>query len=235
MAPKMNYIEYNLQTIRKRIAAAAAACSRPPEEIVLLAISKTFPSESIYRAARAGLRKFGENRVQEAEDKIAYFREILKLEWHLVGHLQSNKARRAAELFDVIHSLDSVKLAAKLNQAGLEIGKTVSVLLQVDLGGEETKFGAKSAQIREILEAMSSFKGIRLDGLMTIPPFFEDPERARPYFGELRELSERLESEEPGCLGQRQLSMGMSHDFEVAIQEGATIVRIGTAIFGSRQ
>jgi pyridoxal phosphate enzyme (YggS family) len=178
--------------------------------------------------------KFGENRVQEAEGKIPYFREMLKLEWHLVGHLQSNKTRPAAELFDVVHSLDSVKLAAKLNQASLELGKTLSVLLQVDLGGEETKFGADPDHIREIVEAMPDFKGLRLDGLMTLPPFFEDPEQARPFFAKLRELRETIESEQPGCLGQCHLSMGMSHDFEAAIREGATIVRIGTAIFGSR-
>ena len=181
------------------------------------------------------MNKFGENRVQEAEGKIPYFRDILKLEWHLVGHLQSNKTRRAAELFDVIHSIDSVKLASRLNQASLEIGKTLSVLLQVDLAGEETKFGADPVQIREIVEAISGFTGIRLDGLMTIPPFFEDPEQARPYFAKLRELREMLESEQPGCLGLRHLSMGMSNDFEAAIREGATIIRIGTAIFGSRQ
>lgn len=231
----MNTIACNIQLIRERIARAAAACGRSPEEIALLAISKTFPNEYISEAVKAGVHKFGENRVQEAEGKIPCFREIPKLEWHLVGHLQSNKTRRAAELFDVIHSLDSVTLAAKLNQASLEMGKTLSVLLQVDLGGEETKFGAEPAQIREIIEAMSSFRGIRLDGLMTIPPFFEDPEQARPYFVKLCELRETLESEQPGCLGQRHLSMGMSNDFEAAIREGATIVRIGTAIFGSRQ
>jgi len=231
----VNNIVRNIQSIRERIARAADACGRSAGEIALLAISKTFPKESISQAAEAGVNKFGENRVQEAEGKIPYFRDILKLEWHLVGHLQSNKTRRAAELFDVIHSIDSVKLASRLNQASLEIGKTLSVLLQVDLAGEETKFGADPVQIREIVEAISGFTGIRLDGLMTIPPFFEDPEQARPYFAKLRELREMLESEQPGCLGLRHLSMGMSNDFEAAIREGATIIRIGTAIFGSRQ
>jgi pyridoxal phosphate enzyme (YggS family) len=230
----MDPIAHNIQSIREKIEAAAAACGRPAGEITLLAISKTFPKEFILRAAEAGIDKFGENRVQEAEGKIPYMDKNLKLEWHLVGHLQSNKARRAAELFDVIHSLDSVKLAAKLNQAALEIGKKISVLLQVDLGGEETKSGVEPAGIREIMDAAAACKGLRLDGLMTIPPFFEDPERTCPYFQRLRELGERLESEQPGCLGQRHLSMGMSHDFETAIREGATIVRIGTGIFGSR-
>jgi pyridoxal phosphate enzyme (YggS family) len=228
-------IAHNIGLIQERIASAAAACGRPAGDILLLAISKTFPNESVYQAAQAGLRRFGENRVQEAEGKITYFREVLELEWHLVGHLQSNKARSAAGLFDVIHSLDSIKLAAKLSQAGLEIGKSISVLLQVDLGGEETKFGADPDQVLEIVEAVSDFDGIRLDGLMIIPPFFEDPEKTRPYFAELRKLSEKLESQNPGCLGQRHLSMGMSHDFEAAIREGATIVRIGSAIFGWRR
>jgi pyridoxal phosphate enzyme (YggS family) len=230
----MNSIARNIQLLQERITNAAAACGRSAGEIVLLAISKTFPQESIYQAVDAGIRQFGENRVQEAENKIPAFPESLNLEWHLVGHLQSNKARRAAELFDMIHSIDSVKLAAKLNQICLEIGKTLPVLLQVDIGKEESKFGATQDQVRELVEAVSGFKGIRLDGLMTIPPFFEDTEFVRPYFVKLREWKERLESEQPGCLGRQHLSMGMSHDFEVAIQEGATIVRVGTAVFGPR-
>jgi PLP dependent protein len=230
----MNSIAHNIQEIRERIANAAAGCGRSPGEIQLLAVSKTFPVESISHAIHAGLRQFGENRVQEAEGKILYFKETTTLQWHLVGHLQSNKARRAAELFDVIHSIDSLHLAQKLNEASREIGKTLSVLLQVDLGGEETKFGAEPGRIREIASAISGLKELRLDGLMTMPPYFEDPEKVRPYFAGLRELRETLESEQPGCLGQQHLSMGMSHDFEAAIQEGATIVRIGTAIFGLR-
>jgi hypothetical protein len=231
----MNDIARNIQSIRERMARAAAACGRAPEDVALLAVSKTFPIESILMAAEAGIHKFGENRVQEAEGKIPRLPKTPKLEWHLVGHLQTNKARRAAELFDVIHSLDSIKLAAKLNQTSLQTGKILSVLLQVDLGGEETKFGADPARIREMVDAVSGCRGLRLNGLMTIPPFFEDPAKARPYFAKLRRLRETLESERPGCLGQRHLSMGMSHDFEEAIQEGATILRIGTAIFGSRQ
>lgn len=217
------------------MAKAAAACGRSPDDISLLAISKTFPREFIVRAAEAGIHKFGENRVQEAEDKIPYLGEIPGLEWHLVGHLQTNKAKRAAELFDVIHSLDSVKLASKLNQASLEIGKVLSVLLQVDLGDEATKFGTDPGRIRETVAAIPGYTSLRLNGLMTIPPFFEDAEKVRPYFARLREIRDELESEQPGCLGQKHLSMGMSHDFEQAIQEGATILRIGTAIFGRRQ
>lgn len=230
----MNSIIQNIRSIRERIARAASACNRAPESITLLAISKTFPKELISLAVDAGIRQFGENRVQEAEDKIPHFSGNPRLEWHLVGHLQSNKTRRAAELFDVIHSLDSVKLAGRLNQSCLEINKVVSVLLQVDLGGEETKFGAPPNHLREIMDAIAAMKGLRLDGLMTIPPFLPDPEHVRPYFQSLRTLKDALESETPGCLGRQHLSMGMSHDFEVAVEEGATIVRIGTAIFGSR-
>ncbi len=213
---------------------AAASCGRSAEEIILLAITKTFPPELITQAVDSGLRRFGENRVQEAEKKILYFREVYSLEWHLVGHLQSNKVKRAVELFDVIHSIDTIRLAAKLNQTSLDSGKSLSILLQVDLGQEKTKSGAQLHQIRDIIVAASNYQGLRLDGLMTIPPFFEDPEETRPYFAQLRELRDSLESEMPGCLGQRHLSMGMSHDFEVAIQEGATIVRVGSAIFGER-
>jgi pyridoxal phosphate enzyme (YggS family) len=230
----MDHIARNIWSIRERIAAVAGKCSRSPDEISLLAVSKTFPPEFIARAAEAGMHQFGENRVQEAETKIPPLRKIQGLEWHLIGHLQTNKAARAAELFNVIHSVDSVKLAAKLSQASIEMGKTLSVLLQVDLGDEETKFGAEPRQIHELVEAATNFGGLRLNGLMTIPPFFDDPEDVRPYFAKLRELRDKLDSEEPGCLGLKHLSMGMSHDFEQAIQEGATILRIGTAIFGQR-
>jgi PLP dependent protein len=213
---------------------AAISCGRAPDEIALLAVSKTFPSESIQQAAEAGLHQFGENRVQEAEGKILRLRHTLNLEWHLVGHLQSNKAKRAVELFDAIHSLDSIHLASRLSQAGIEMGKIQSVLIQVDLGHEETKFGADPEHIREILEAASRLRGIRVDGLMTLPPFFDDPEKSRPFYARLREMRDALDSEQPGCLGRKHLSMGMSHDFEEAIREGATIIRVGTAIFGSR-
>ncbi len=231
----MDYIARNIRSIRERIAKAADRCGRSPDEISLLAISKTFPQEFIVRAAEAGIGLFGENRVQEAETKIPYLRSIPALQWHLVGHLQTNKGKRAAELFDVIHSVDSVKLAARLNQACVELGKTLSVFLQVDLGEEATKFGADPNQVSELVEAVGNLGSLQLNGLMTIPPFFDDPEHVRPYFARLRELRNRLESEQPGCLGLRHLSMGMSHDFEQAIQEGATILRIGTAIFGQRE
>ncbi|HSW39609.1 MAG TPA: YggS family pyridoxal phosphate-dependent enzyme [Acidobacteriota bacterium] len=231
----MNHIAHNLSAIRERIARASQASGRAPEEVLLLAISKTFPVELIEQAVESGQCRFGESRVQEAEGKIPPLRAIPNLEWHLVGHLQSNKARRAAELFDVIHSLDNVKLAARLDQACREMGKKISVLLQVDLGGEETKFGTPPEKTAEIIKALAAFPSLHLDGLMTIPPFLDDPEQVRPYFRMLRAIKDDMEARNPGCLGKRHLSMGMSHDFEVAISEGATIVRIGTAIFGSRQ
>lgn len=227
-------IAQNIRKIRARIANTALACGRSPESITLLAITKTFPVETISRAIEAGQRHFGENRVQEAEPKILALASRAHLEWHMVGHLQSNKARRAAEVFDVIHSVDSIKLAEKLGQTSVTLGKQLSVLLQVDLGHEPTKFGIDPKEIREILAAILNLKGIRVNGLMIIPPFFENPEQARPCFAQLRDLRDALESEQPACLGQQQLSMGMSHDFEVAIQEGSTLVRIGTAIFGER-
>lgn len=230
----VNEIAENISKVRDRIAAAAAACGRKPENITLVAVSKNFNQDTISSAIAAGQSHFGENRVQEAESKIPQFRSVPDLTWHMIGHLQSNKAQRAAELFDVVHSVDSIKLARKLSQAALAIGKTLSVLIQVDLGHEETKFGAERSQVVEIAAAIRPLGGLRLDGLMTIPPFFEDPERTRPYFVALRELRQSLEQEQPGCLGRGQLSMGMSHDYEVAIQEGATIVRVGTAIFGER-
>lgn len=232
--PQQIEIAENMLRIRARVAAAAVASGRLPEDVRIIAVSKTFPVEAISAAAGAGQIRFGENRVQEAQSKILHFRGRHSLEWHLVGHLQSNKARKASELFDVIHSVDNLNLAERISQSCLEMGKQISVLLQVDLGGEETKFGAVPAGVPELVERIAGLKGIRLDGLMTLPPLFENPELTRPYFAHLRELHEMLESANPGCLGQQQLSMGMSHDFEIAIQEGATMVRIGTSIFGAR-
>jgi PLP dependent protein len=232
---QVNDIALNIRRIKERIAIAAEACGRSAEEITLLAVSKSFPKESIAQAVDSGARRFGENRVQEAEGKILQFDKDLNLEWHLIGHLQSNKARRAAELFGLIHSIDSAKIAGKLDQECMDLGKILPILLQVKLGGEETKFGADSNGVWELCEAISNYKNLRIDGLMAIPPFFDNQDDARPYFAQLRELGEKLESARPGCLGRRHLSMGMSHDFEAAIQEGATIVRVGTAIFGERQ
>jgi PLP dependent protein len=229
----MNDIALNIEEIRRKIDRAAASCGRSADEITLLAISKTFAEEHIIQAVESGLERFGENRVQEAESKILHLGSR-NLEWHLVGHLQTNKARKAAELFDMIHSIDSIKIAEKLDQACKEIGKILPVLAQVNIGAEDSKSGVDASEIRNLIEAIINFKNLHLDGLMAIPPYLENPEEVRPHFARLRDLGEALESEQRGCLGHRHLSMGMSHDFEAAIQEGATIIRVGTAIFGTR-
>jgi pyridoxal phosphate enzyme (YggS family) len=230
----LSAIGERLLKVRERIAAAAMGVGRRPEEVQLVAISKTFPPEAITEAIAAGQNAFGENRVQEAETKIPRLADWPGVEWHLVGHLQSNKVRRAAEMFDCIQSLDSAKLARRLSEIAHQLEKRIPVLLQVDLAREETKHGADPDELPAILEVLGGQNWLRPDGLMTIPPYLEDPDDVRPYFARLREIRDSLESGRPGCLGKRHLSMGMSHDFEAAIREGATIVRIGTALFGER-
>jgi PLP dependent protein len=226
-------IASNLAAVRARIAQAAAASQRSPDDIRLVAVSKTFGLDSIRAAIAAGQRDFGENRVQEALPKI----EALAAEpvrWHLIGHLQSNKAKKAARPFDAIHSIDSVDLLKMVDEAARDSRRSPELLVQVDLAGEATKFGAPVDTARAILEAATSLSSARVVGLMVLPPFSEDPEDARPYFRRLRELRDDClrEGIPPAML--RELSMGMSHDFEIAIAEGATLVRVGTAIFGSR-
>jgi pyridoxal phosphate enzyme (YggS family) len=220
--------------VRERIARAAERAARRPGDIRLVAVSKTHPPEAVREAFAAGVRDFGENRVQEAEPKIAGTADLREsgLRWHLVGHLQSNKARRAAALFEVVQSLDSLDLASRLARSGAEAGRPVRALVQVDLAGEETKFGLPEEELLPVLEALRGKEGLRIEGLMVLPPFFEEPERARPYFRRLRSLHDQAQA--AGLLEGRELSMGMSHDFEAAIEEGATIVRVGTAIFGER-
>jgi pyridoxal phosphate enzyme (YggS family) len=221
--------------VRERIARAADRVARRPGEVRLVAISKTHPPEAVRAAFAAGVRDFGENRVQEAEPKIAATADLREsgLRWHLVGHLQSNKARQAAALFEVVQSLDSLDLAFRLARLGAEAGQPVRVLVQVDLAGEETKSGLPESELLPVLEALRGREGLRIEGLMVLPPFFEEPERARPYFRRLRSLHDRAQA--AGLLEGRELSMGMSHDFEAAVEEGATIVRVGTAIFGERR
>lgn len=224
-----------IEHVRGNIAAAAKRCQRSPQEIILVAVSKTHPAGSVREAIAAGVANFGENRVQEAESKIP---EIGRdaAHWHLIGHLQSNKARRAVELFNVIHSLDSVSLARRLERVCEEIDrKELPVLIQVDLGHETTKTGIEESAVRELAATVRECARLKLIGLMTLPPFFDDPEKVRPYFRRLRKLRDELCTE--GLFGDRQgdLSMGMTHDYEVAIEEGATMVRVGTAIFGERE
>ena len=223
-----------LTAVRGRMAAAANACGRKPEEVKLIAISKTHPASVIRTLIELGASDLGENRVQEAEEKIAEIGSE-HVRWHLVGHLQANKARRAVNLFEVIHSLDSLDLAQRLDRlCGEEGREKLPVLIQVDLGHEETKSGIDESELTQMVEGLKSLTHLELIGLMTLPPFFDDTEQSRPFFRRLRELRDELESR--GAFGGRrgELSMGMTHDFEVAIQEGATMVRIGTAIFGER-
>ena len=220
-------ISENLNDIRRRISAAAARSGRRENEVKLVAVSKTHPAETLREAIAAGVSVFGENKVQEAEGKIA---EIGRrgAEWHLIGHLQSNKARKAVQLFDFIHSVDSVDLAQRLERiCGDERRESLSVLVQVDLALEATKSGVPESGLPELVEVIRGCRHLMLEGLMVLPPFFDDPEVTRPFFRRLRELRDELI---PGG----HLSMGMSHDFEVAIEEGATIIRVGRAIFGSR-
>ena len=224
--------------VKERVAAAARECGRDPEEVTLIAISKTHPASVIKELIELGATDLGENRVQEAETKIPEVGRSeagLTTRWHLVGHLQANKARRALGLFDVIHSLDSIELARRLDRLCVEVGReSVPLLIQVDLGHEETKSGVDEKELVELAGTVQQLERLELIGLMTLPPFFEDPKQARPYFRRLRELRDELADK--GAFGERsgELSMGMTHDFAVAIEEGATMVRIGTAIFGER-
>ncbi|HEY7391552.1 MAG TPA: YggS family pyridoxal phosphate-dependent enzyme [Bryobacteraceae bacterium] len=212
-----------MEAVRERIARAAERAGRDPAQILLLAVTKVFPAAAIRDGYALGLREFGENYVQEFEGKAAEVRDLAGARFHLIGHLQSNKSRKAAELFDVIQTVDSAKLARRLN----EDGKRMEVMLEVKLAGEEAKSGAAPEELPELVAAVRGCANLRLRGLMTMPPWSEDTERSRPYFRRLRELAERHELAE--------LSMGMSNDFEVAIEEGATCVRVGTALFGKRK
>jgi hypothetical protein len=225
-------IRENLEKVRDEIVKSALACGRDPTAVTLLAVSKTFGPEVIDVAADAGQKAFGENRVREAEGKIPLVRSP-GIEWHLIGHLQSNKARRAVQLFDVIQSVDSEKLARMLDRNAAEQGKRLPVFVEVNVGGESQKSGVPPSELPQILNVVASLDHLELRGLMAIPPWNDDPEMSRPYFRRLASLLGEVNRSRPVPL--RQLSMGMSHDFKVAIQEGSTLVRVGTAIFGKRQ
>ena len=217
----------NLAEVRTQIAHAAQKANRNADEIKLVAVSKTHPNNILREAIDAGANVLGENKIQEAEDKITEIgRE--SAEWHLIGHLQSNKARKAVKLFDVIHTLDSLELAERLERICIEENRaSLSVLVQIDLGAEATKNGVKLEDLPELVAFLKTCERVKFDGLMIIPPYFEDVETVRPFFRNLRELRDKI-------LPNGELSMGMSHDFSVAIEEGATIIRVGTAIFGER-
>ena len=227
-AQAKNYLRENLAEVARKIEQAANKVGRKPNEIKLIAVSKTHPTEILQAAINVGATVFGENKVQEAEGKIALIgRETV--EWHLIGHLQKNKARKAVQLFDVIHTLDSIELAERLERICQEEEREkLSVLAQVDLANEATKNGVAEADLPQLIEFLQTCECLKLNGLMIIPPFFEDAEKVRPFFKRLREIRDEV-------LPSSELSMGMSHDFEIAIEEGATLVRVGTAIFGERE
>lgn len=226
-------IESRFSQIRQRVEAAAERSGRPRSSVRIIAVSKYRTVEEIEEALRAGVTEIAENRVQEADRKHPLLKDK-KLIWHLVGHLQGNKANRAVQMFDWIHSLDSVKLAERIDRLAAEIGKRQRVLVQVDLAGEEAKSGLPAAGLFEDLEQMGKLEHLNVEGFMVLPPFLSDTEDVRPYFSRLRDL--RDEARKRGIFAGplAELSMGMTHDFEVAIEEGATMVRIGTALFGER-
>jgi pyridoxal phosphate enzyme (YggS family) len=229
-------IAQNLAQVRERIAVAASRAGRRPEDIALMAVSKTFPAERIREAYEAGLRLFGENRVQEFSGKIDPLRDLHNAEWHLIGHLQTNKAAKAVELFAAVDSVDSLRLAQKLNASARQLEKKIAVLIEINVGGEAAKSGLppESRELDELLMGAPGLGHLEFRGLMTVPPFTEDPQRARPYFRKLRELRDQIKGRGLPAVSMDALSMGMSHDFEVAIEEGSTCVRVGTAIFGGR-
>ncbi len=229
-------ISENIARVRRRIDAAARRAGRDPSAIALMAVTKTHPPEHIREAYEAGIKLFGENRVQETAGKAEALRDLKNAEWHMIGHLQSNKAAKAAELFGVVQSVDSLRLAQRLNAAAQELGKKPTVLVEINVGGEAAKSGIAigSEELQEILQAAPGLEHLEFRGLMTVPPFTEDPEQARPYFRKLRQLRDAIASRKLPAVRMDVLSMGMSHDFEVAIEEGSTCVRVGTAIFGER-
>ena len=229
-------VKENIAIIRERIDAAMHRSGRHADEIALMAVTKTHPVESVREAYVAGLRLFGENRVQEFTAKAAGVAD-LDAEWHMIGHLQTNKAAKTAELFGAVDSVDSLKLAEKLDAAAQKLNKRLPVLIEVNVGGETAKSGVApdSSELEELLLAAPRLEALQFRGLMTVPPFTEDPEGARGFFRKLRELRERIARRKLSAVSMDVLSMGMSHDFEVAIEEGSTCVRVGTAIFGERE
>jgi PLP dependent protein len=229
-------IHQNVAAVQERISAATRRSGRDPDEVALMAVTKTVPIERIREAYDAGIRFFGENRVQEFATKAAALGDLRNAEWHMIGHLQTNKAGKACELFSAIDSVDSLRLAEKLNPAAGHLGKRLPVLIEVNVGGEKAKSGVvpESADLEELLVAAPKLSQLEVRGLMTVPPFTEDPQLARPYFRKLRELRDQIAARQLPGLTMDVLSMGMSHDFEIAIEEGSTCVRVGTAIFGKR-
>ncbi len=226
-------IEHNLAAIEERIRAAAIESRRDPDEIRLIAVSKTVPAERVREAVQAGAHILGENYIQEAREKVEALKET-PASWHFIGHLQTNKAKYVVRFADLIHSVDRIKLAAELDKQAHKLGKVQPILIQVNVSGETTKSGTAPEDLRELLQEASQLPNISIQGLMTLPPFFDDPKGARPYFRRLAELRDEMAALNIENISVKELSMGMTGDFEAAIAEGATMVRIGTAIFGAR-
>jgi len=226
-------IAANIEKIRQRIAAACARSGREPHSVALMAVTKTVPAERILQAVDTGITLLGENYVQEAREK----HELLggRARMHLIGHLQTNKAKYAVRLFDCVHSVDRLELAQELNKRAKAVNRTMDILIEVNVSGEETKNGVSPAQVRELIGRIAGLENLSVRGLMTMAPYSDDPETSRPYFQALRQLRDDIAREEIPRVQMAELSMGMTDDFEVAIEEGSTIVRIGRAIFGARQ
>jgi hypothetical protein len=230
-------IRENIAAVQEQIAAAARRSGRSPSDIALMAVTKTHPPDRIRKAYESGLRLFGENRVQEFSTKAGTLADLAGAEWHMIGHLQTNKAAKAAELFSTVDSIDSVKLAEKLDAVARPLKKRLQILIEVNVGGEAAKSGVDpdSPELEDLLKAAPGLEALNFRGLMTVPPFTEDPEGARPYFRRLRTLRHQIAARNLPAITLEILSMGMSHDFAVAIEEGSTCIRIGTAIFGDRE
>jgi pyridoxal phosphate enzyme (YggS family) len=224
----------NLASIRRRIKDCALKCGRPPESIHLVAVGKTQSADRIRKAHEAGATIIGENYIKEAREKFEKLHD-LEVQWHFIGHLQSNKAKYAVRMFDLIHSVDSLKLAFELDRQALKVGKVQKILIQVNIGRSPNKSGLSENEAPKLVLQIADLENLHIRGLMTMPPFFDDPEKARPYFAALRHLRDSLKGCGALCPEFNDLSMGMTGDFEAAIREGATLVRIGTAIFGARQ
>jgi pyridoxal phosphate enzyme (YggS family) len=227
-------IKDNLDRVHSKIKMAAEKCGRDPGAVRLVAVSKTMPPEKLVQAVEAGVRTLGENYVQEAREKFNTL-YTLPVSWHFIGHLQSNKAKYVVKIFDLIHSVDSLKLAREINKQAEKINKIQDILIQVNISQETTKSGTRAEQTLEVVQKISRLGNVAIRGLMTMPPFFNAPERVRPYFKALRELRDLIKEKNIPNVFMDELSMGMTGDFEAAIQEGATLVRIGTAIFGARK
>ncbi len=226
-------IARNLNAVRRRIEAACTRCGRDPGAIRLVCVTKTMRAETVLSAIQAGAVLFGENYIQEARDKCAALSQYPVI-WHFIGHLQTNKAKYAVKLFDIIHTVDSLRLAAELDREARKIGKVQKILIQVNIGKEASKSGIGAESADSLIRSIAGFPNISVRGMMVIPPFFDEPERVRPYFRGLRELRDTLNHSGISDVRMDELSMGMTGDFEAAIEEGATLVRIGTAIFGER-